>query len=261
MKIGADPEVFLLDAQEGFVSAIDRIGGSKRNPLPLPLGDGFAVQEDNVAVEYNIPPAGSKEQLINHIDRVMSHLSDTIAKIGMHFSHESAAVFPLDQLIDIRAMEFGCDPDFNAWKDGQTNPRPKCPDPMLRSCGGHVHIGHEFASKADKIEAVKFIDLFLGVPSQQMDNGQLRKQLYGKAGAFRDKVYGLEYRVLSNYWIFHPKLVGWVWDATSQAMDAWQNNKIDVNAERDTILAAINDNNHIAAQHLIAKYQLPLAHV
>ena len=260
MRIGADPEVFLLDATEGLVSAINRIGGSKDNPLPLPIGDGFAVQEDNVAVEYNIPASGSREQLVNNIDRVMSHLSDRIAQIGMHFSTVSAAEFPMEQLMDPRALEFGCDPDFNAWRNGAINPRPKSSSFALRTCGGHVHVGHEFKSKAEKIEMVKFMDLFLGVPSQQMDQGQLRKNLYGKGGACRFKEYGLEYRVLSNFWIFHPKLVGWVWDATSQAMDAWQNKKIDVNAERDTILAAINDNNSIAAQHLIAKYQLPMVH-
>lgn len=257
LTLGCDPEMFLLDASEGLVSAIDKIGGSKRNPLPLPIGDGFAVQEDNVALEYNIPPAGSKAQLVDHMRRVLTCLQERVSSIGLHFSQASAASFPMEQCLDMRAMEFGCDPDFNAWTEGGVNPKPKAEDIFLRSCGGHVHVGHPFNSDKDKIQMVKMMDLFLGVPSQRMDNGQLRKQLYGKAGAFRYQSFGLEYRVLSNYWTFREETVGWVWDATAQALDAWQNNKIDVDAERDTIFAAINDNNPIAAQHLIAKYQLP----
>lgn len=261
MKIGADPEIFLLDASNSFVSAIDKIGGSKADPRPMPIGEGFAVQEDNVAVEYNIPPAESRQELINNINKAMIYLSATVDKIGLHFSSESATRFPMSELMDLRALEFGCDPDYNAWLNGKVNPRPKSADFQLRSCGGHVHVGHEFKSKKDKIQAVKFLDLFLGVPSQRMDEGQLRKQLYGKAGAYRDKPYGLEYRVLSNYWTLNDAYIGWVWDATSQALDAWQNKKIDVDAEQETILDAINNNSSKAADHLIAKHQLPVVYV
>jgi len=58
------------------------------------------------------------------------------------------------------------------------------------------------------------MDLYLGVPSVLMDKGELRKQLYGKAGAYRMKPYGVEYRTLSNFWIFSDTTIGWVWDNT-----------------------------------------------
>jgi len=258
-RIGADPEVFLLDAQNAFVSAIDKIGGSKEEPLPLPIGDGFAVQEDNVAIEYNIPPADSKPQLINNINAVMQHLRQRVDAIGLHFSDVSAVEFPIEELMHPKAQEFGCDPDFNAWRGGAVNPRPKADSMALRSCGGHVHIGHSFKSRQDALECIKFIDLHLGVPSTIMDTGELRKQLYGKAGACRFKPYGMEYRVLSNYWIFKDELIGWVWDATARAMDAWQNQTIDVNAERELIINAINRNDKQATRTLINRYNLLMA--
>lgn len=261
LMLGADPELFLVDAHGAFISAIDRIGGSKEFPRPLDeLGAGFAVQEDNVALEYNIPPSASKISFVNNINRAMSYLSDMVSKQGLKLSNVSAVVFPQEQLQDPRALEFGCDPDFNAWT-GKRNPRPKATDKALRSCGGHVHIGGiDFeGNKAEMQRFIKFMDLFAGVPSIVMDNGDLRKQLYGKPGAYRPKPYGVEYRVLSNFWTLVPKYTEWVWDAVSLAADAWQNKKIDIDEDKDLILSAINDNDKSLASRLIDKYNLAVA--
>lgn len=255
-KLGADPEVFLKDASDSFISAIDRIGGSKMEPKQLPIGPGFCVQEDNVAMEYNIPASDSKEAFGHNIAKVMSFLSDEVAKMGLHIATESATLFPANQLVDHRAREFGCDPDFNAWRNGKRNPRPKATDARLRTCGGHVHVGHTFKDMADIIAFIKHMDLFLSVPSVIMDTGALRKELYGKAGAYRPKVYGCEYRSLSNFWALESKLTDWVWDSTAMAMDAWQNKKIDIDSDRDLILESINNNNALMAERLIEKYSL-----
>jgi len=174
--------------------------------------------------------------------------------MGLKFSHDSAALFPKEQLMHPNALEFGCDPDFNAWTN-RINPRPKAADETLRSCGGHVHIG---ADIEDVGAAMRRCDLFLAVPSVLMDKGQLRKQLYGKAGAFRPKSYGAEYRVLSNFWVFHPELIKWVWTNTQLALDAGH---LPVEEDKTTILDAINNNNVAAAQQLIQKYNIPVVYV
>jgi hypothetical protein len=255
LTLGADPEVFLVDAAHAYVSAVGKIGGSKKYPQPLPIGDGFAVQEDNVAVEYNIPPSASREAFNQNIAKAMSFLSDKVSQMGLQFANTSATLFPMEELLTEEAMTFGCDPDFNAWDGGRVNPRPQAPDMRLRSCGGHVHVGYEFQNKKEVINFIKHMDLFT-VGATLMDQGELRKQLYGKWGAFRFKPYGCEYRSLSNFWIFDSKLTDWVWDSTEMALDAWQNNKVDVDANRDLIFAAINQNNKEAAKQLIDTYGL-----
>lgn len=253
LLIGADPEVFLMDAAGGLISAIDKIGGSKWEPQPLPIGDGFAVQEDNVALEYNIPASDSPQALAININKVMEHLAERVKHLGLQFSHESAAYFPEDQLVDPRAQEFGCDPDFNAWT-GRVNPRPRADNATLRSCGGHVHVG----AKVDDVQAlIRRMDLFLGVPAQLMDAGTLRKQLYGKAGAFRPKSYGGEYRVLSNFWIWKPALCEWVYNNTQLALDAGH---LPVEEDKKTILEAINKGNSEAANFLVTKYNIPVCY-
>lgn len=251
MKLGCDPEIFLIDAAGALVSAIDKIGGTKDMPRPIKgLGKGFAVQEDNVALEYNIPASSTPDEFVSNINKVMAALRKEVGGMGLAFSKLSAASFPASQLEDPRALEFGCDPDFNAWTLG-INPKPKAPDAALRSCGGHVHVG---ADVDDVPALIRRMDLFLGVPSALMDQGLLRKSLYGKRGAFRKKPYGGEYRTLSNFWIFDDALIKWVWQNTRLALDAGQ---YTVEEDDNTILSAIDDGNVEAAMFLVKKWQIP----
>lgn len=256
IMLGADPEVFLHNLQHELRSSIGKIGGSKLHPMPLPLGDGYCVQEDNVAVEFNIPPAASMQEFVESIRKTLSFLNDGIkSELGLEFSNLSAAYFPKEELKDPAALEFGCDPDYNAWT-GKRNPRPKATDDTLRSCGGHVHIG--LSDSVDKQSVIRFMDLHLGVPSVLMDNGELRKQLYGKAGAYRDKVYGVEYRTLSNFWIFQDKTIEWVWKATERAVAAAESRHVLDDAMATNIQEAINNNNKKLAESLVNHYQLEM---
>ena len=251
--IGADPEIFVGDAIKAR-SIIDKVGGTKEMPMPLPLGKGFAVQEDNVALEFNIPASDSREAFVNNISAAMEFLESMVNSLyDYKFVKSSAISFDAEELADPRSWVFGCEPDFNAW-DGKKNPRPAATDPNLRSAGGHVHVGYKL-NKEQKMELIRFMDLYLGVPSVLMDEGELRKQLYGKAGAYRDKSYGVEYRTLSNYWVFDKKLIEWVHRQTEKALDAVLKG-LSIKEEQDLILSAINDNNKDAAAQLVAKYSL-----
>lgn len=254
--LGADPELFLVDAAGAYVAACGLIGGTKKEPRPLELGDGFAVQEDNVAVEYNIPPASCGEQFVSNIGRAMSFLSDMVATKGLAFANTSAVLFPDSQLVHPASREFGCDPDYNAWRGGRVNPKPKATDDHLRTCGGHVHVGYDFETSDDILKFIKYADLYLGVPSVLMDDGDLRKELYGKPGAFRYKPFGCEYRVLSNFWTLKPEYTRWVWDATDRAMAAWQEEQFDIDALGHEIRSTINNNDKIAAENLVKAYNL-----
>jgi hypothetical protein len=60
------------------------------------------------------------------------------------------------------------------------------------------------------LDTVKMLDLFVGIPAVLIEQGQtprLRRRMYGKAGSFRYTPYGLEYRVLSNFWMAAPQLM------------------------------------------------------
>lgn len=260
LSLGCDPEAFLIDIQGQLKSSIGRIGGSKEQPLPIiGMPAGYAVQEDNVAIEFNIPPAEGRSQFVESIRNTLNVLTAQVEQMhGFKISTISAASFPESELTTPEAFMFGCDPDFNAWtKD--VNPKPQAEDKFLRSCGGHVHVGYD-KSTAKPFELIRFMDLHLGVPSVLMDKGELRKQLYGKAGAFRDKSYGVEYRTLSNWWIFDNRTIEWVWDNTSRAVAAAEQFTISDEDGVD-IVNAINNNDKALAEQLVKKFNLDVVYV
>lgn len=246
-RCGADPEVFLQNQAGIPVSAIGYINAGKWDPFQIPdMPKGFTLQEDNVSLEYGIPPAANAEQFVSHIQAVMNKSKEFLP--GLSFSKLSCIVFPEKEMEHPHAHIFGCEPDYNAWTKDYNEP-PKPPHPFMRSAGGHVHV----ETQLDPFDVVKCMDLCLAIPSVFMDNGIERKQLYGKAGAMRPKPYGTEYRVLSNYWIFDENLIRWVWRNTEKALAMDVNV---VNKEQDRILEAINNNNKEVAHSLCKEYNL-----
>lgn len=259
IKLGCDPELFMMDATGKLRASCGLIGGTKAHPQPLPLGEGYAVQEDNVAIEFNIPPAANAREFVEYIKKTMDFLGEGVKNMhDFKIVNMSAAYFPKDELVHPNALEFGCDPDYNAWTMTR-NPRPKAADETLRSCGGHVHVGYD-KKAVNPIHLIRAMDLFLGVPSVLMDKGELRKQLYGKAGAFRDKDYGVEYRTMSNFWVFDERLTQWVWNNTEKAINAVES-RLAVDDYKDGILDAIDNNNKEAASMLVQKFGLEVLHV
>ena len=244
--IGADPE-FFLEMEGKFVSAINRVGGTKWEPKPI--GNGCAVQEDNVAVEFCIPPSDNARKFYESIMYSLSTIKGTVSEFN--FSTAASAVFDAEQLDHPMAKEFGCEPDFNAWS-GRKNPRPKCANRNLRSAGGHVHIGG--VEDVDKKQLIRAMDLFLGVPSIKLDPDTQRRKLYGKAGAYRPKPYGAEYRTLSNFWIWDKGLIDWVYHQTSRAVDFIRSGNTLNNKDGLIIQDCINNGNNESYNLLMSKY-------
>ena len=213
--IGADPECFIKSRKYGhYKSAVGMVGGTKQHPKPID-NLGHAIQEDNVSVEFNIPPADSLTGFRASIHKVLDHIRSILPEYDIDTS--SAVSFPPEELDTPQAQEFGCEPDFNAWTKSK-NPKPKAADENLRSAGGHIHVGSSIAV-ADPVSVIRAMDLFLGVPSVALDNGTLRRKLYGGAGSFRQKKYGAEYRTLSNFWIFNDSLIEWAYTGTQRALE------------------------------------------
>ena len=248
MRLGTDPEVFLQDIAGNPISAIGYINADKWNPMQIPdMPEGYTLQEDNVSLEYGVPPSASADEFVQHITAVMEKSKEYLPNLS--FSKLSCIVFPEEQMNHPSAHIFGCEPDFNAWTK-EVNKKPEPPHPFMRSAGGHIHV----ETTKDPMAVIRAMDLFLGVPSTLMDDGILRKQLYGKAGAFRAKSYGVEYRTLSNFWIFKNELIRWVWANTQRALDSVD--AIDVVKEEARILRSINDNDKETALALVKEYNL-----
>lgn len=220
--VGADPELFLFKDGK-FISAHGMIPGDKRNPHKVELG---AVQVDGMALEFNIDPADSEETFLNNINHVRAALEKMVP--GYQIVPEPTALFDHEYMEQQppESKILGCDPDYNAWDDGMRNPPPDG-NVDFRTGAGHVHIGWCLGMDTLNeghfnacIMAAKQLDCVLGLGSLLYDSDNQRRTLYGKAGAFRPKSYGVEYRTLSNAWLKSPKLISWVYRSTIKALDA-----------------------------------------
>lgn len=245
--VGADPEVFVK--RNGLLlSGHGLIPGTKKKPHPVERG---AVQVDGMALEFNIDPAASCEEFSLNIQTVMAQLKAMVPDCEIaiqavaNFGHEYMATQPEE------ARELGCDPDFNAYT-GRTNDRPDGNRPF-RTAAGHVHIGFTTGAevidpvhRADCEMIVRQLDYYLGVPSLLLDEDDQRRELYGKPGAYRPKSYGVEYRVLSNFWLKNTALIEWVYTQTMAAMAALEAGNIAPDVE-----ALINNSDKEAAAAIV----------
>lgn len=247
--IGADPELFIKKDGE-IISAEGTIGGSKHSPVPI-IGEGYAIQEDNVMVEFNIPACSTKESFSDAIGEVLDYL-----EVKYAMDNATLEIIPsarLDQkfLNTKQAKLFGCEPDFNVYlKDVNKSPSSKT---NLRVCGGHIHIGYSDPSFSISEEIVQAMDIVLGLESVLLDTDTERKKMYGKAGSFRPKEYGVEYRTLSNFWIKTQSLREWAFTSTMKAIELVNEGSVSTILEKyqSSIIEAINTNNKDLATKLI----------
>jgi len=255
LLIGCDPEGFLEHKGE-LVSAHGLFPGDKANPFKVEKG---AVQVDGMAFEFNIEPAASADEFVVNIAEVMAQLQGMIPEYELIL--QPVAEFG-QEYIDSQpdaAKEMGCDPDYNAWS-GEANVKPDANLPF-HTASGHVHIGwtegqhvgdpeHAHACRS----IVKQLDFFLGLPSLMFDGDVKRRSMYGAAGAYRPKPYGVEYRVLSNAWVKDEGLTRWVYEAVHEGLERLQAG--DALFTRYDIQEIINNSDVEAAKAIIAKENL-----
>ena len=240
--IGADPEVFLRSTTSGkIVAAIGKLGGTKQKPSKCEHG---AVQEDNVLAEYNIHPAKTADEWVfYHQTMLREIMRRTNCEVVIKASHS----FDIGYLQSLgkQAVELGCEPDFCIYEE-EPNSKPN-PFQALRTAGGHIHISTE----QDITQVVKACDALLGVPSVLLDDDTQRRTMYGKAGCYRKKPYGVEYRSLSNFWLRDEHVMRW---AFSSAVEA---SHLDVRGI-DGARAIIDDNDVQGARQFVEKYNIPM---
>jgi hypothetical protein len=212
--IGTDPEFFGKERGTGkHRSMIEHIKGTKKKPEILKCGAG--LQRDNVALEFASPPASSEMEFVKSLRAAFVEIMGKVPE-DIEIVAEPSANFDEDQLDHPEALEFGCDPDYDAWIPAM-NPAAHCDDPTFRSCGGHIHLGFVEESGNDflldpwgKVHTIRTMDAIHGIISVILDNSPQaikRRQLYGKAGCHRPTEYGVEYRALSNFWLKSPEMV------------------------------------------------------
>lgn len=246
--IGSDPEFNIVDSENNLKSAVSLLPGTKE--VPHGLGNETSVQVDNVMAEFCVPATSDPDEFMKNLKFAMEEAQKMLPQ-GYSFKAFPSAIYPDAELDTPQAKEFGCEPDYTPYildSDGSkvmyiigenvgynVNTKPTSKNPNLRSCGGHIHVdltsltsrpiyNNSILNNRVLKDFVYLMDIFLGVPSLLLDTDKRRRELYGKAGAYRPKPYGLEYRVLSNFWLEKDTYVYWVFDVIDKLITLWEDN-------------------------------------
>jgi hypothetical protein len=218
--------------------------------------------------EFNVPPARTAKDFADNIGKMLSWLGKAGEQLGgLSVDCSAARFFAPSQLAHEQAQRFGCDPDFCVWtrETNRADPASEAARQM-RTAGAHIHVSFTYADRTPEVlemePLVKSLDLAM-LPFVIMDRDAFRRQLYGKAGAFRpkkytDKIRGIEYRVLSNYWISSPELAAYTFNQVAWAINF-------LNAQRRfpeefgrDIQKAINNRDENLARKVIGMLEVPV---
>lgn len=200
---GCDPEIFVVDAKDKVIPA--------RKVLPK-KGPYTARFFDGIQAEFCPNAGGCLEGLANQIRSQLNLLLQDFrtkhkdAKLSIVNSIQLTQK-EMDALED-EDVVFRCSESLNVYKDLPVSPEPR--KYLWRFAGGHIHVGcKDNVNKPLPIlyNMVRAMDAIVGVASvslaRHFDTPERRKT-YGRAGEFRIPSHGLEYRVLSNFWLCSP---------------------------------------------------------
>lgn len=231
---------------------------------------------DGLQGELTLKETLCRQYLISRLREGMRAMHKLAENNDLVLDISSAKTITKEILADAtpEARNFGCDMDFISWLGGMPNTLGVDPlNHFIRYSGGHIHVGfvdyagednHVYnrykmhfkgASTLDKVReilineklrVVQLMDYLVGntmVLLDQSPESTLRRQLYGKAGVFRAPPHGIEYRVLSNFFLRHPALFSLVLALSREVIAAFLTSSEHV----DTIMAAVPPEDIIVA--------------
>lgn len=106
---------------------------------------------------------------------------------------------------------------------------------------------------------IRAMDLTLGAPGLLLDEDNRRRELYGKAGACRPKMYGdipgVEWRTSSNWWVKERKYMEWTFSGAQLALE--MKDEIDWD-KMEVLRQAINTGDRKTAEALIKYFKIPM---
>lgn len=259
ITIGTDPEFFIQNKDCKLISSIGIIHGTKDRPTKLEyLGDGFAIQCDNVLGEFNIPFGYTAKEVSVSISIMKAYITGFLDGLGFYPLYAASQIYEDDQIQSDEAKEFGCSPDYNAWTN-DVNKKPEGTSTNLRSAGCHFHCGYDNKTAKRSRDLIKALDVFIGIPSIIIDTDTKRRSLYGKAGCFRHTPFGCEYRTPSGFFLSDSKLTEWSFNQIFEAIKYLNEYGIgEINKDGNLIVKTINSGNVDEAKKIVSKYKINL---
>jgi hypothetical protein len=234
---GTDPEVFLVD-NDGVVVPADNALPPQDEALVSKACAGApqltpnAAYRDGMQAEMQINPSPCRAWVIDNITHAGRELVKAARAKGLRVLCAPSVPITVESLrraIDPNSVLFGCSPELFARFDGLPHQIDiDASVHLTRYAGCHLHIGvpdparhatwtgynpmeafERIRDPLGRIRAVKMMDLVVGntLILLEREPDRVRREVYGKAGTYRETPYGYEYRTPSNLIVMHPSLM------------------------------------------------------
>lgn len=234
--LGADPEFFFENNNRIVESA--KVVPEKGIQVPFLEERGSnigTIIRDGFQGEFNLHPHTCRESFAHMVRSLFMKVK------GMGYKVKLGAGYwvPDTMFADLTraSKEFGCVPSFNTY--GEETEKKDAATYMFRPAGGHIHLGVEFAGETTRIKRlVRVLDVLLGNSAVCVDQDELqveRRLNYGRAGEYRIKPYGVEYRTLSNFWLGNNRKLSFALGLARQAVT------IEYHGLSDELLALVDE--------------------
>jgi hypothetical protein len=226
VNFGCDPELFFK--QNG------KIIGSEKVLSKNGLEQLSNVVEDGIQVEIHPSSTSCREILAGNIRDIFYNIRRKIKDTDIELDFNSFVNIDIEEMESLseKSKQFGCATSKNIY---DKNAKIEVSDPSkyyFRSAGGHIHLGVDSGRVSvvhdNIVDIVKLLDIIVGNTCVLLDRekGNIeRRKNYGRAGEFRIKNYGLEYRTLSNFWLRHCTLMSLVFGLSRYAVSIWRSNQ------------------------------------
>jgi len=202
----------------------------------------FQWSEDGAAIELQINPSNNLNTLVERLHSARFELNKYLSELGLQMSTQVTGFFDVNKYWKERddmfrsCVIFGCDPDMSPSLYYSTG-LDEFPEELdvsehpYRYAGGHIHIqapkDNPNIYMNNWEEAAILFDFIVGLKNvtyKRPDSVELqelaRLKYYGKPGRIRlqnydekNNIFGIEYRVMSNYWLHQSRLMGILFNA------------------------------------------------
>lgn len=259
---GTDPEIFIVNGKDELIPAWDVLPDEDASSKIHGLGktkrfwDGFQAEFCPVQM---VCLQELMENVRNGLSAVLgdARVKHPDAKFSMR--SEMFVSPKMLEAADFDKVQFRCTPSFNVYHDPGTE-KPDARKYTYRFAGGHLHAGIKRSSDVVIEEIIRALDAIVGVAGVSLAEGMdspLRRTMYGRAGEFRLPDHGIEYRVLSNFWLCSPAIFHLVFELFRQAIRLAESGMFNLvwMADPEQIREVINNNDVKTARAMLAANQ------
>jgi hypothetical protein len=259
-NIGADPEIFVEDETGEAIPSwyFLKPKGAKDTGGNAYYGNSH-VYWDGYQGEFDLAAGPCLAYILDGVQAGLKGIYNRAKVFNANARLSARTVVEASEIVrqtaEDKYVEFGCAPSLNVY--GMEGRKEHGREVPYRFAGGHLHFGSGRLTTDQVGKVVRALDSILAVSAVSLFaeyDVPVRRQYYGLAGEYRLPSHGLEYRSLSNAWLFHPVTANFIFDFARKIWNfGMAGNQSMWECAEDEWLRAVNDHDVDLARAILTR--------